>query len=308
MNNIFSNEIILHLLGEYKPIWSLQYLRNLASWDLETYMPEGGATDRGYALAKSASLIQKLFLDDHFVNLINTSKRIYNDLNDYEKGVVRILSRELDIFNKLPSKFIEEFEKTSNESQIIWRKARDEDNYEIFEPYLQKIVNLNIRKANYLEFKEHPYDALLDQFEEGQTTSFLDEYFDNLIPQLKSIYQKINTSSKFLHSHPISKAKYSSQELKKINWKILKYFNLDTSRLRLDESSHPFTASLHSSDVRITTRYHDVGFFRSLSSTIHEYGHALYDLQCSTDLNYSPIFGGTSLGIHESQSSILGKT
>ena len=53
-------------------------------------------------------------------------------------------------------------------------------------------------------------------------------------------------------------------------------------------------------------------FAKTYGSTMHEYGHALYGIQTPEDLNYSPIEGGTSLIIHESQSrfweNFIGKT
>ncbi len=91
--------------------------------------------------------------------------------------------------------------------------------------------------------------------------------------------------------------------LKICDRKILKLFFEDYgTRLRLDVSSHPFTTSFSNTDTRITTWYHEHDFARSLLATIHEFGHALYDLQCGSGLEMTPIQGGSSLVIHESQS------
>ena len=100
--------------------------------------------------------------------------------------------------------------------------------------------------------------------------------------------------------------------MQELNAKILKYFNADLKKLRLDESTHPFTESISVDDVRITTRYAESDFADSLTATVHEYGHALYELQIDRNLTATPLEGGVSLGIHESQSrffeNMVGRT
>jgi carboxypeptidase Taq len=72
----------------------------------------------------------------------------------------------------------------------------------------------------------------------------------------------------------------------------------------MDVSTHPFTETMGLNDVRITTRYEGSDFKKSIFSTIHEAGHALYNLQCDQSLSGTPLEGGSSLALHESQSRL----
>ncbi|MCA9383661.1 carboxypeptidase M32, partial [Candidatus Dojkabacteria bacterium] len=288
---LITNKVVLEILNQFQTIWALNYLANLAGWELETYMPEAGASDRGLALAKVKVLMQKLFLDKNFVKLIQSLSDEQN-LNDYELGIKRVLEKQLDEFQKLPHHYIEEYEKAINEGQVAWRKARGASDFKIFAPYLEKITDLNIQKADYLGFSGHPYDALLDLYEEGQTTADVDAYFDSIRDFLVETLTMIKKSSKYIDSHPLHTEKYELGNMQFLNNEVLNYLNYDPNRLRLDISTHPFTSSFTSNDVRITTRYNDTDFGRSFTSTTHEFGHALYDLQCNPELDHTPIYGG----------------
>ena len=300
-NSLIKNAKILRLLEDYRVIWALGHFSGLGYWDLETYMPQDGVEARGEALSKIESLSQKLFLDKDFVKQIKECAKI-EDLNDYEKGIVRLLERKLKFYESLPAAFLEEFVRTASESTNIWRKAKDTNNFSLFEPYLQKIVELSRQKAKYLGYKEHPYDALLDDYEEGLTTKEVEEYFNSLKGLIVNLLNKIKSSKKYCLTSPITEEIYDPEKMSKFTKELLSVLHGKLSDLRVDVSSHPFSINLGYGDSRITTRYLGKDFARSYGSTIHEFGHALYELQSHKDLSYAPTKGGTSLIIHESQS------
>ncbi len=297
----FKNKKIKEILEYYKLPWALSHLQGVAHWDLETYMPTSAAPARGEAMAKISSLRQKIFLDKSFVSLIHQAEKEKN-LTDAEQGVVRILVKSLEQYEKLPSKFIEDFEMLTNEATVVWRKAKDTNNFKLYEPYLTKIFAMNRKAADYLGYKESPYDALLDQFEEGLTSSEVESFFAVIKQPLKDLLGNIVKSKNYQKTHFLEKVVYDRSKLEKLNNKILKTFWSDMGRFRLDISSHPFTTSFANTDTRITTWYHKADFARSILATVHEFGHALYDLQSADELEMTPIAGGSSLVIHESQS------
>ena len=303
---VFTNKIIIQLLEKYKTIWSLRYAVALADWDLSTYMPEDGVTARGEMIAKISSLKQKLFLDKDFVKLIKLAENVEN-LGDYEKGVLRVLKRSLKRYEKLPFEFLEEFSKVVSESQIVWARAKKNDDFSIFAPYLDKIIDLSLRKAEYVGYKEHPYDVLLDDYEENLLTSDLDKYFESIRDFLIDLLGYIKKSPNFLAVHSLEKEEYDIDKMKKLNYDVLKFLRSDPKKLRLDVSSHPFSQYLGRSDARIATRYCNNNFQQSLSIITHEFGHALYDLQCDPSLDYTPIGKGSSLVVHESLSQFWEK-
>jgi len=298
---LFRNKKILKILNSWRDIWALGNLSAVAHWDLETYMPGKGASARGEALARTLSIRQKMFLDKDFVSSIHDAEK-EKDLTDPERGVIRLLLRDLKFYEKIPSEFLSEMEKVTNEGTVVWRKAKDTNDFMLFEPYLTKIFDMNKQVAEYLGYKESPYDALLDQYEEGLTASYVQSFFDEIRNPLENLLGKIEKSPKYLTHSPLEDAKYDKKKMEELNQKILHLFWNDFERFRMDISAHPFTTSFGDNDVRITTRYQDHDFTASLLGTVHEFGHALYDLQSDPDLEMTPVRGGSSLVIHESQS------
>lgn len=301
MKELIQNDQIKKLLEKYKTIWALGHFAALGSWDMEVNMPEKGIEARSEALGKVASFTQEKFLEKDFVKLIEDCAKM-KDLNDYEKGVVRMLERGLDSYQKLPKEFIEEYAKATSKGSDVWKKARAKENFSMFEPYLEKIIELSRQKAKYLGYKDHPYDALLDEYEENLTTKQVEEYFATIKEPIVNLVKYIVSSKKYEKEHPLEKETYETKPMEEFSKKLLDILEADFSRFRLDISTHPFTTEFGQGDTRITTRYEGSDFANSYGSTIHEFGHALYEMQIADGLAYTPIGGGSSLVIHESQS------
>lgn len=299
---IFTDTTIKKIIERYKTIWALSHLSALGSWDLEVFMPMKGAFFRGEALGRVSSLIKRLFLDKEFVGLLGQAESKLSKLNDYEKGVVRVVKRELKIYQALPSDFLEEWERTTNQAKVVWREAKKQDNFRLFQPYLQKLVELAIKKAEYLGYSKHPYDALLDLYEEGWRSEEVEEFFEEIYQPLKTILNRVISGKNYQPTHPLEKAPYKQKKAEELNCSILDKLGMDWQRFRMDVSAHPFTESISADDVRITTWYHQKDFARTITATVHEAGHALYELQIDSRLATTPLGGGVSLGIHESQS------
>lgn len=301
MFEAFENKKMKKLLDKFLDIWSVAYAGSLLGWDTETYMPASSIKERSIVFGRLTVLAQRMLLSPEFRELVNQAEK-EKKLNDFEKGVIRVLKREIRIFEKLPPEFVEEFEKLTAEAKVVWRKAKEKSDFSIFEPYLTKIVDMSRKKAELLGYDEHPYDALLDLFEEELKTREVEDMFGNLKPSLVDILKRIRNSDGYQDKHPLEKEKYDIEKMKQLNKKILELFGFDFNRGRLDISAHPFTNSMGIFDVRITTRYAGYDFRRSLLAVIHEFGHGLYELQIDEKLMATPIATGVSLGVHESQS------
>lgn len=298
----FVNEAVKDLLKLYRRVWALSHAMSVMGWDLETYMPPEGIEERSVAHAELSLMVQELLLRKEFLEALEKASK-QESLNDYEKGVVRVLEREVRIAKALPPRLVEELARVTQEGRMAWKTAREKNDFGIFKPYLEKIVDLTKEKANYLGFKEHPYDALVDLYEEGMTTRDVDTMFSYLEPNIRRVLDKVLSDGKYSVDHPLEKEKYLREEAEKLNLAILEAFGFPLGRrARLDVSAHPFTINMGVRDVRITTRYEGYDFKRTLFSVIHEFGHALYELQIDEELRYTPVGSGVSLGIHESQS------
>ncbi len=311
-SSVFRDEAIKQLLDLVRPVWAISHAQALMGWDSETYMPRKGVEARSIASAELAVLRRKLLLDEKVVNLVEKLQDRLEELNDYEKGVVRVLSREIRMLKALPEELVAELAKTRSVAVHVWNEAKKNNNFEAFKPYLEKIVELTRKKAEYLGYKEHPYDALLDIYEEGWTTREVEEMFSKLIPESKKILEKVLSDDFYPRSHPLEEKEYEVARAEQLNRAVLERLGWDWERGRLDVSPHPFTMELDVNDVRITTRYEGRDIRRTLYAVIHEYGHALYELQVDPRLARTPIAGGVSLGVHESQSrfweNIIGRS
>ncbi len=309
---VFENPVIKELIEKTRVLWAIGHAIGLMGWDTETYMPPEGAVERGMAAGELSVLRQKILLSPEITGLVEKAEGI-EDLNDYERGVVRVLKRSIRIAKALPPKLVYELSRISEEARVVWRQAREKDDYDMFKPYLEKIVKLNREAAEYLGYEEHPYDALLDLYEEGLLTRDVDNIFSVLEPGMKNVLEKILGENIFPREHELEKISYDREAMEKVNREILEIFGFPLGkRARLDVSTHPFTTSIGIRDVRITTRYEGVDFKRTMYSVIHEFGHALYELQIDERLMATPLAHGVSLGIHESQSrfweNIIGRS
>ena len=186
---------------------------------------------------------------------------------------------------------------------MAWREARAKSAFKMYEPHLKKMIEIKKQIAAKIGYEKHPYNALLDTFEEQLTVNDLDKIFDALTPRIQTLLKKlVDSNSPFCKANKLAKSKYDINKVNELNHDILTLLQYDMKRFRMDISTHPFTETMGLNDIRITTRYEGIDFKKSIFSTIHEAGHALYNLQCDQSLSFSPIEGGTSLGLHESQS------
>jgi carboxypeptidase Taq len=290
------------ILDTYKPLWSIKHAISLMGWDFETYMPRDGTEDRGVADSQLQMLHKDLLLNKDFVGLVESAKNL-DTLIDNEKGIVRILDREIARQVKIPKELTEAESLARIRGNMAWREARAKSDFKMFEPHLKNMIEIKKQVAAKRGYEKHPYNALLDMFEEQLTVDDMDKVFGVLTPRIQQILKKLKDSnSPFCNESKLGSLKYDLVKVDKLNHDILNLLQYNMRRFRMDVSTHPFTETMGLNDVRITTRYEGSDFKKSIFSTIHEAGHALYNLQCDKSLSYTPIEGGTSLGLHESQS------
>ncbi|NPA75219.1 MAG: carboxypeptidase M32 [Euryarchaeota archaeon] len=298
----FENDTVRELLEKYRRIWAIRHASSVLGWDMEVNMPKEGIMERSVAEGELSVMSHEFLLDPSFVTLVDKAKSI-DALSEEERGVVRVLSRDIKISSSFPPEFIRELSETTSRATAAWKEAKEKNDYNKFAPWLDRIMDLGKKAADYLGYDAYPYDALLDMFEEGLTTADVEKMFGTIESELKPLLDKILSEDKVPKEHPLEKLRYNTEAMQKVNLEILKMFGFPLGqRSRIDVSAHPFTTEFGVKDVRITTRYEGFDFKRSILSTVHEYGHALYELQQNEEFMFTPIAGGVSLGIHESQS------
>jgi len=275
------------------------------SWDQQTYMPPKGARPRSLQMATLSRLAHEYFISDDIGKLLDAVSDEVNPLgyDSDEASLVRVTRRDYDKAKRVPSAFVEELTRTSSIGLEAWTQARKESNFKIFQPHLEKIVELEIQLANYLGYTERLYDALLDQYEPGMTTNEVEAIFNPLRTDVTALVRAIAQKTGKV-SDACLRRDYDEQKQWDFGIAVIKQIGFDFQSGRQDKSAHPFTTGFGIGDTRITTRV-DKNFLPSmLMGTIHETGHALYDMGYRPELDRSPLGGGASLGAHESQSRL----
>ncbi|MFL7870062.1 MAG: carboxypeptidase M32 [Anaerolineales bacterium] len=292
-------EYLKDLLAE---VADLNYAQALLGWDQQTYMPQGGSEARGHQLATLGKISHQKFTSDEIGMLLGDLEKEYADA-DPDSDDVRLLKvtrHNYDQATCVPAEFVAEFAVVTSKAFEAWVEARKKSDFSIFRPHLEKVVELNQRYVTFFPPADHPYDILLDQFERGMKTAEVKQIFDALRPQqvelLKAIAERPQVDDSFLH------VEYDEKKMWDFSEVIATKFGYDWERGRQDISAHPFTTNFSINDVRITTRFEPDNPTIMLFSTMHETGHGLYELGSKQAYERTPLAGGASLAIHESQS------
>ncbi len=287
--------------SKMKKVADINHAIAVLSWDKEVNLPKDGAMHRSQQVATLAGLSHMEFTNKDFGLMLNRLDGMPS-LSPAEKKNVSVT---LDQYNKA-TKFSEAFVIRKSEIESAgyhaWLKAREANDYSIFKDALADLIELKKEEAEKLKYKEHPYDALLDQYEPGLTVSQLDPIFEGVKKDLKKLIKKIKKSKQV--NNKFLKKKYEWNNQWEFGLDILENMGYDFNRGRQDLSAHPFTTSFSPMDVRVTTRVDENDFAYMLWSTIHEGGHALYEQGLPIEDYGLPTGSYLSLSIHESQSRL----
>jgi len=274
----------------------LDGIGQLLGWDQETYMPEKAAPVRASQLELIAELSHSVKTGKPFETALKALTKS-KSLKEPEKSVVRLLERDFNRESKLPKQFVQEFARTTSKGQVVWQKAKKQKKFSLFKPHLEHIVALVRKKADYFGYTDHPYDALVDEYEPGMTTKALDTLFS----ELKKTSTAIVTAWQDRKEKPLHIKASDSEQIALCKW-LLECIGFDFSRGRVDLSAHPFSSSCHPNDSRMTTRLESHGIVTQVLTTLHEAGHSFYEMGLQQKYYGLPLCQSVSLGIHESQS------
>ena len=284
--------------------FDLQAAAAVLSWDQQVNMPELGTEARSSQLATLTSMAHELFTSDETRKLLEAAEGEVADL-DYDSdaaGTVRVIRRSFDKETKIPTALVERETRAAAQGFVAWRKARETNSFATFEPHLQELIDTQIERANYLGYTEHPYDALLDQYEPDMTTAQVEVLFgelkEGLVPLVREIAARPEVDDGFLG------LTYDDQKQWDFTLLLLRDIGYDFKRGRQDRAPHPFTTEFSSADVRVTTRIHPNAPQSAIFSSVHEGGHALYEQGSPGAFDRTALAGGATLGLHESQSRL----
>jgi carboxypeptidase Taq len=273
----------------------------LMQWDQETYMPVKGADFRARQIATLSEMAHQIATSEKLEELLNSLKE-EPGLTESERKNISLNATDFEKQKKYSSAFVRKMSETVSKSFNAWIKAKNENRFSLFEKELDELIQLKKEETRILGYSDHPYDALLDEFEKGCTVNLLDKIFSDLRPLLKEIIGLIKgqkqVDDSFLLKH------YDKQKQWDFGMQIIRGLGFDFDAGRQDLSSHPFTTSFNKNDVRITTRISENDFNNMTWSCIHETGHALYEQGLPGSEYGLPSGEFASLGMHESQSRL----
>jgi carboxypeptidase Taq len=289
------------LLGEVNNIESAAHV---LYWDQSTYMPPGGATARGRQLATLSQIAHEKFTAPIIGDLLEAlrpfeSERSYDS---DEAALIRATRRDYEKATRVPSSFVAEMSAHGAASYEAWVKARPANDFAAVQPYLEKTVDLSQQLADFFPGYDHIADPLIDFADYGMKAETIRALFAELRAELTPLAQAIT-------SHPPAddsclRRHYPEAQQLAFGKQVIERFGYDFQRGRQDKTVHPYMTKFSLDDVRITTRVDEHDLSGALFSTLHESGHAMYEQGINLAYEATPLGGGASAGVHESQSRL----
>lgn len=297
------NQTYKELMNYIKKAMAYREALTLLEWDSETLAPEESIE----YTSKTIGIIS----GEYFNTLINkevkalleelSKEEVQTTLTFNEKAIIKNLNKTYEQMENIPVEEYTNYRELTAKASGIWSKAKKNNAYSDYSPTLKQIIEYQKKFAGYRKKDgQQLYNILLDDFEEGFTIEKLDVFFDkmkaSIVPLLKKITEKAEIDKTYNH------LTYNADKQREFAHYISEYVGFDFKKGVLAESAHPFTTNLHNHDVRITTHIHKNNLESSIFSVIHECGHGIYEMNIDDEITQTPVGGGSSMGVHESQS------
>ena len=304
------NEALAIIESTQKKLFAYGAASSALYLDAVTVAPRDTAEGRGVALGVLAGEQHKLLTDPALAQALEVLNGRKGELDRLHARETEELGRSVRQLKRIPAEEYMAYAQLVNEADDVWHRAKEQSDFELFRPCLEKLVEYNRKFAGYYDPDKAPYDALLNEYERGVDTAYLDGFFaemrEKLVPLIKAVGEKPQPDDSFLHRQ------YPVEQQKKFSDYLMEVLGLDRAHCGIGETEHPFTLNFTNKDVRITTNYKTDDVASSMYSVIHEGGHARYELDITDQVQYTCLAGGVSMGVHESQSrfyeNIIGRS
>jgi carboxypeptidase Taq len=273
-------------------------------WDQSTYMPPGGAEARGRQMATLARLAQEKFVDPAIGRLLDELQPYADSLpyDSDEASLVRVTRRKYEREIRVPPAFVGELYNHNAQTYQAWTEARPANDFARMRPILEKTLDYSRQLADFFPGYEHIIDPLVDYADYGMKASSIKALFADLRKELVPIVQAITSQPPADDS--CLRAHFPQAEQLAVSKEIVAQLGYNFQRGRLDLTHHPFETNFAVGDVRITVRVKENDLGECLYGVLHEGGHGMYEQGVRPALDGTPISGGTSAGVHESQSRL----
>jgi carboxypeptidase Taq len=290
------------LLERLHEINDIHMAAAVLSWDQTTYMPAGGAEARGRQLATLSRLAQEKFVDPAVGRLLDELQPWAESLpfDSDEAALLRVARRDYEQATRVPPAFLGEFYEHAARSYQAWSEARPANDFKRVQSILEKTLDYSRRLAGFFAPYDHIIDPLIDSADYGMRAATVSALFAELRRELVPLVQAITSQPEA--DDRCLRLLYPEAAQNEFGIEVARAIGYDFSRGRIDKTHHPFTTKFSLGDVRITTRFDEHYFGDAFFSTVHEAGHAMYEQGICREYEGTPLAGGTSSGVHESQS------
>jgi carboxypeptidase Taq len=284
------------LLDRYGRISNLQQASMFLGWDQQVMMPEGGAPGRSRQLSAISATTHDLLVDDAVGDWL--AELDGADLSDEQAANAREIRRRYERAADVPADLVERITRTGAENQKIWREAKADDDFGRFAPRLERVRDLGVERAGYVDPDASPYEVMYEDSHPYIDLETMEGIFDRLRAEIPDLIEAIRESD----AEPAApfEGTYPFEDQRALCEAALDFLGYDRDRGRLDTAPHPFMAG-NQFDARVTTRFKPDDPMDALTATIHEFGHASYQLGLRQDAYGTPL-GESRMSIHESQS------
>ena len=302
------------LATEIATVNDLLNAASVLTWDSRTMMPQGGSPTRANQIATLMVLAHERLVSPATQGVLEKAQAETAGLagDDMRVGAVAAIGAAVAYHRKISPELLRRKAELRTTAQSVWYRAKASGDFAMFAPYLEQVVALQRELADTIGYAEHPYDALVALYEPGETASSLRELFARLRagigPLLRAVQAAKEPPSGFLHGD------FPEEQQRAFALELAGKIGYDMTHGRLDKTVHPFEVSFTRNDVRITTKYLPDYLPPALFGTLHEAGHGIYEQNVdpaftrtvfATDLIGLYAVGGTSYGVHESQSRLF---
>ncbi|MEZ3116245.1 carboxypeptidase M32 [Halobaculum sp. MBLA0147] len=288
------------LLDRVERISAVQSAGGVLSWDQQVTMPEGGTPVRSKQLSALSSVGHDMITADETAELLDTLAD--RELDDEQAAVVREVRRDYERADAVPRDLVEEISETSSEALSAWEEAKAEDDFETFAPYLEELVDLRQRQAEAIDPDRDPYEVLFEEYEPCLSIERAESILETLKETLVPMIDEIADSDADVTTDAFD-GEFDTDDQEALSRDVLSTLGYDWDRGRLDTSSHPFTSG-NQFDCRVTTRFDETDPLGGLTATVHEFGHAFYNLGLPQEHWGTPLGTSRDLSVHESQSRL----
>lgn len=281
----------------------LSHIQSVLSWDQEVNMPSTAAKERAEQNGTLARLRHNMLLSDELVTLVEKlSNEVDVKSSEDSASLIRLMRRVHDKAGKLSEEFVQRRSEIASLAKVSWQQAKATENFSLFADDLKRIIEIKLEEADLQGYEDHPYDALLDDFEPEMKTAEVELFFASIKEPLVTLVREIGESQQVRDD--FLRLDYDEKKQWDFGLEILKAIGYNMDRGGQHISAHPFTITLGPNDVRITT-WRDSRLLPALFATIHEGGHGIHAQNMPSRFGKTPLAGSPGFGFSESQSRLF---